>query len=88
LALELGADFVKVPYTGDPESFSWVVKAAGEVKVLVQGGSKKTEAELFTEIKGFMSAGASGMAVGRNIWQSKDPVEISRKIADIVFAAK
>ena len=25
IALEMGADFVKVPYTGDPESFRWVV---------------------------------------------------------------
>ena len=85
LALELGADFVKVPYTGDPESFSWVVKAAGEVKVLVQGGSKKTEEELFTEIKEFISAGASGMAVGRNIWQAEDPVGMAKKIAELVY---
>jgi class I fructose-bisphosphate aldolase len=86
LALELGADFVKVPYTGDHESFSWVVKAAGDVKVLVQGGSKKTEEEVFNEVEGFMSAGASGMAIGRNIWQSDDPVEMAKKIADIIWS--
>ncbi len=30
LGLELNADFVKVPYTGDSESFNWVVRAAGK----------------------------------------------------------
>lgn len=85
LSLELGADFVKLPYTGDPESFSWVVKSAGNVKVLVQGGSKKSEEELFAEISGFMSAGASGMAIGRNIWQADDPVTLSKRIAELIF---
>jgi len=86
LALELGADFVKLPYTGDKESFSWVVKSAGKVKVLVQGGKKKDEKGLLEEVGDFMSAGASGMAVGRNIWQDKNPVEVATKISKIVFA--
>lgn len=85
LALELGADFVKLPYTGDAESFKWVVKSAGKMMVLAQGGSKKEEGELVEEVKGIMEAGATGLAIGRNIWQSSDPVGISKKIAEIVF---
>ncbi len=85
LALELGADFAKLPYTGDPASFAWVVKSAGATKVLVQGGIKKEEAELLHETQDFMAAGATGMAVGRNIWQSADPVTIAQKLAKIVF---
>lgn len=85
LALELGADFVKVPYTGNPESFKWVVKSAGKVKVLVQGGSRKTEEQLLEEIMGAMEAGAVGAAIGRNIWQSADPVGMAKKIAEIVY---
>ncbi|MBI4157226.1 aldolase [Candidatus Woesebacteria bacterium] len=85
LALELGADFVKVPYTGDSESFKWVVESAGKTKVLVQGGSKKTEEELLEEIKGAVGSGAVGVAIGRNIWQSADPVGMAKKIAEIVY---
>lgn len=85
IALEMGADFVKVPYTGDSESFSWVVKSAGKTKVLIQGGSKKTEEELLAEIKGAMSAGATGVAIGRNIWQSPDPVGMAKKIERVVY---
>jgi len=85
LALELGADFAKLPYTGDVESFEWVVKSAGKMKVVVQGGSKKDEGVLLDQVWEFMKAGATGMAVGRNIWQSDDPVGISKKIAEIVF---
>ncbi len=85
IALEMGADFVKVPYTGDAESFSWVVKSAGETKVLIQGGSQKTEEQLLEEIGGAMSAGAAGVAVGRNIWQSSDPVGMAKKIERVVY---
>jgi len=87
IALEMGADFVKVPYTGDPESFSWVVKSAGKTRVLIQGGSKKTEDELLQEIKGAVGAGASGVAIGRNIWQSPDPVGMAKKVKEAVYSA-
>lgn len=86
LALELGADVAKMPYTGDPESFEWVVKNAGKTQVVVQGGLKKEEGTLLEEVRGFMKAGAVGMAVGRNVWQDADPVSISKKIAEVVYA--
>jgi class I fructose-bisphosphate aldolase len=85
IALELGADFAKLPYTGDSESFAWVVKSAAATKVLVQGGSKKEEMELLKEVGEFMSVGASGLAIGRNVWQSTDPVSMSQKLAKLVF---
>lgn len=85
IALEMGADFVKVPYTGDPESFRWVVRSAGKVKVMIQGGAKKTEDELLAEVQGAMAAGATGVAIGRNVWQSPNPEEIAKKVAAIVY---
>lgn len=85
LGLELNADFVKVPYTGDVESFSWVVRAAGKTGVLAQGGKKIEESEFLAEATEIMQAGAKGLAVGRNIWQDKNPDEVSSKLAEIVF---
>ena len=86
LGLELGADVIKLPYTGDPESFAWVVKNAGKALVVVQGGTKKDEEGLLSEVRGLMQAGACGMAIGRNIWQGSDPVGLSKKIAEIVYS--
>lgn len=85
LGLELNADFVKVPYTGDVEGFKWVVQCAGKTGVLAQGGSKEDWANLENEITGVMEAGARGVAIGRNVWQDPNPDEVSRKIADIVY---
>ena len=85
LGLELGADMVKLPYTGDKDSFDWVVKSAGKTLVVVQGGTKKAEEELAVEVKEIMAAGAAGMAVGRNIWQHERPVEMAKKIAKVIW---
>lgn len=85
IALEMGADFVKVPYTGDAESFRWVVKSAGKVKVMIHGGAKKTEEELLAEVKGAIGAGATGVAIGRNVWQNPNPAEVAKKVAAIVY---
>lgn len=85
LGLELNADLVKVPFTGDEEGFSWVVRSAGKTGVVAQGGKKKEGKELEEEIGEIMRAGAKGMAIGRNIWQSKDPEEMSKKVAELVF---
>lgn len=85
LGLELNADFVKVPYTGDPESFNWVVRAAGRTGVLAQGGKKMDWENLEEEITGVMKAGAKGIAIGRNVWQDENPNEVSKKLAEIVY---
>lgn len=85
LGLELNADFVKVPYTGDPESFSWVVRAAGKTGVLAQGGKKVDWSNLEDEVAGVMKAGAAGIAIGRNVWQDENPNEVSKKLAEIVY---
>lgn len=88
LGLELGADFIKIPYTGDPKSFEWVVKSAGKTKVLVSGGVKRSTDEFLKDVKDFMSVGTTGIAVGRNVWQSKDPVGVSKKLAEAIYGDK
>lgn len=85
LALELNADFVKIPYTGDPESFAWAVRAAGKTGVLAQGGKKVDWENLEEEVRGVMQAGAAGIAIGRNVWQDENPNEVSKRLAEIVY---
>lgn len=85
VGLELGADIVKIRYTGDIASFKWAVASAGKTKVVVMGGSKMAEESFLKMVQDCLEAGAIGMAVGRNVWQSPNPLEIAGKIADIIF---
>ena len=87
--LELGADAVKIKYTGDSKTFSWAVKAAAGVRVFMSGGPKaSTEEDFLRQVKGVMDAGATGLAVGRNVWQSQDPLETAHKLKRIIFGGE
>jgi class I fructose-bisphosphate aldolase len=84
--LEVGADAVKIKYTGDVESFKWAVKSAGKVKVFMSGGPKApTEADFLAQVRGALDAGATGLAVGRNVWQSSDPPRMARALHRLVI---
>jgi len=85
VGLELGADIVKIPYTGDPASFKWVVQSAGRTKVVVMGGSKEPEEAFLERTRIVMEAGAIGLAVGRNVWQAERPLAVAEKIARIIW---
>jgi fructose-bisphosphate aldolase, class I len=85
VGLEIGADIIKISYNGNLRDLEWAVKSAGRCKVVVAGGGKKDEVELLEQVKEIMQAGAIGLAVGRNVWQSSKPSEISGKIKKIVF---
>ncbi|OHD22100.1 MAG: fructose-bisphosphate aldolase, partial [Spirochaetes bacterium GWC1_27_15] len=69
---ELGADFVKTNYTGDPKSFEEVIKGC-PAPILIAGGSKMSDEETFLMIEGAMKAGAKGLSIGRNVFQHKNP---------------
>ena len=84
--LEAGADAVKIKYTGDKESFSWAVKSAGKAKVFMSGGPKAPSDEDFlAQVRGVMAAGATGLAVGRNVWQHNDPMKMATALKEIIF---
>jgi class I fructose-bisphosphate aldolase len=88
IGLELGADMVKVKYTGSPESFRWVVQSAYPTKVVMSGGPMtKTDKEFLSRVKDVLTAGAAGIAVGRNVWQRQDPLIISEKIYQLIFGS-
>jgi len=88
IGLELGADIVKVKYTGSPESFRWVVQSASPTKVVMSGGPMtNTDEEFLSMVKDVLAAGAIGIAVGRNVWQRKDPLAISDRIRQIIFGS-
>lgn len=73
VAAELGADIVKVAYTGQPETFTTVVDGC-PVPVVIAGGEKmETDRDILTMVDGALKAGACGMSIGRNVFQHADP---------------
>ena len=84
LGAELGADIVKVPYTGSPESFREVVKGCFVPVVIAGGGKIKTDRDILEMVKGAMVAGGAGVSIGRNVFQHKDPSKIVKAICKIV----
>ena len=85
VGLEIGADIVKIKYNGNVSDLKWAVKSAGRCKVVIAGGIKKSEKELLEDVKKIRDAGAIGLAIGRNVWQAKDPLKITKKIKKIIW---
>ncbi|MBE8539924.1 fructose-bisphosphate aldolase [Geoglobus acetivorans] len=83
VANEIGADIVKTNYTGDAESFKDVLKFS-KAPVVIAGGSKTDETSLLKTIEEAISAGAGGVAIGRNVFQSRNPRNLVLKISEIV----
>lgn len=83
MAVELGADALKIPYTGDVETFRNLVEVAG-VPVLVLGGARsdneRDALELFAE---GLQAGGSGCLMGRNVTKSPDPENMVAQLCGI-----
>ncbi len=86
--LEIGADIIKIKLEGTIKDLKWAVKTAGKTKVVIAGGIKEGEKEFLRQVKDIMDAGATGLAVGRNIWQSKKPIELSNRLRKIIFGKK
>jgi class I fructose-bisphosphate aldolase len=83
--LEVGADIVKIKYGGNVNDLKWAVKSAGRCKVVIAGGVKKNPSDFLKQVRDIKKAGASGLAIGRNVWQAKEPLELSKKIRAILF---
>ncbi|MBE9566139.1 MAG: class I fructose-bisphosphate aldolase family protein, partial [Proteobacteria bacterium] len=84
LGAELGADIVKVNYTGSPESFREVI-AGCPIPVLIAGGEKvETDEELLRMVAGSLEAGGAGASIGRNAFQHADPEGMVRAISMVV----
>jgi class I fructose-bisphosphate aldolase len=83
--LEIGADIIKIQYNGNSKDLSWAVKSAGKTKVVIAGGVKKDEELFLKQVKDIMSTGCIGLAIGRNVWQSPNPLEITNKIKKVIW---
>jgi len=81
---ELGADIVKVPYTGSVDSFTEVVNGC-PVPVVIAGGPKMgSDEDIFKMVAGALKAGAAGLSIGRNAFQHKNPERMVQALCKMV----
>ncbi len=84
IAAELGANIVKTYFCEDFEK----VVGGCPVPVVIAGGKKIDERDALTLAYQAVSAGASGVDMGRNIFQSKWPVQMIQTVRSIVQEGK
>ena len=80
IVAELGANIIKTYYC---ENFEEVV-AACPVPIVVAGGKKLPEDEALTLAYNSIKGGARGVDMGRNIFQSTNPVEMAMSVRKVV----
>ncbi|UCE50471.1 MAG: orotidine 5'-phosphate decarboxylase, partial [Phycisphaerales bacterium] len=81
---ELGADIVKVVYTGSVESFTEVVEGC-PVPVVIAGGPKMdSDKDIFKMVRDALEAGAAGVSIGRNAFQHRDPAKMVQALSKVV----
>jgi len=84
LGAELGADIVKVSYTGSPDTFRKVVEGC-HVPVIIAGGPKMDSDQAILEmVKGAIDAGGAGTSIGRNVFQHDNPTKIVQALHMVV----
>ena len=82
--MELGADVVKVPYTGDVDSFARVTECCC-IPVVIAGGPKTESSREFLQmVKESLMAGGAGLSVGRNVFQHPNRVLLLKALRGIV----
>lgn len=77
---ELGAAFVKTYYV---EDFDTVI-AACPVPIVIAGGKKLAELDALKMARNAIDAGAAGVDMGRNIFQSEAPIAMIRAVNKVV----
>ena len=80
MAAELGAHIVKTYYVKD---FEKVVETC-PVPIVIAGGKKQPEKEALQMAYNAIQAGAIGVDMGRNIFQSSDPVGMIKAVNAVV----
>jgi len=88
IALEIGADILKVPYLGEMNRFETFIKRI-KLPVFVLGGPKmESVLDMLKVAEESIKAGATGLIFGRNIWQNPDMEKLIEGLKEIVHNNK
>lgn len=85
ICVETGAHMIKTYYC---ENFQEVVEACGKVPVVIAGGKKIEEKEALQMAFNAIKDGAVGVDMGRNIFQSDNPIGMIKAVRAVVHEGK
>ncbi|MGH3264417.1 MAG: class I fructose-bisphosphate aldolase [Trebonia sp.] len=90
IAMELGADIVKVAYPGSKDVMRSLVDELGVPVVILGGPGASTATDLVALVEEAMSSGASGIVIGRQVWQraSDERSVLIRALVDVVHGRR
>ncbi|MDL2291485.1 2-amino-3,7-dideoxy-D-threo-hept-6-ulosonate synthase [Desulfovibrio sp. OttesenSCG-928-F20] len=84
VGVELGADVVKVAYTGSADSFAAVTQGCC-IPVMIAGGAKMDSSrDLLQMVHDSLQAGGGGISLGRNVFQHENPERLLRSLRGLV----
>jgi 2-amino-4,5-dihydroxy-6-oxo-7-(phosphooxy)heptanoate synthase len=84
LAMDLGADIVKVPFAGTAAEMADVVRACPVPLIVAGGPPASTDDEVLEYVAEALRGGVAGVAMGRKIFQARDPGLMARRVAQLV----
>jgi predicted phospho-2-dehydro-3-deoxyheptonate aldolase len=84
---EMGADIVKVPYTGSPETFLEVTEGCASPVVIAGGEKMESDEDVLRMVHGAVAAGGAGASIGRNVFQHRSPASMVKAIAAVVHGS-
>lgn len=85
---EYGADIIKTTYAGTAEEFKKVIAASYQPVVVLGGEKTKNLNDLFVCLEQALTAGAAGVAIGRNVWKHPDPEKVTSTLVELVHHGK
>ena len=83
-AVELGADIIKADPSEDLLEYHRVIEVAPGVPVLVRGGGRVSDSEIFARTRQVLEQGAAGIVYGRNVIQHANPKGMTRALMAMV----
>ena len=84
IGCEIGADVVKMHYTGSPDTFRSVCAALYVPAVVLGGAPGESDEAALREVREAIDAGAAGVAIGRRIWTRERPERMVAALGEII----
>ncbi len=81
---EMGADLLKIQYSGSLESFRDVLAPLFVPAIVLGGAPRASVRGVLADVHDAMAAGAVGIAIGRNIWAHPTPAKMIAAMASII----
>ena len=87
IGAELGADLIKASYCGPADAYRTALGSCYRPVVVLGGEKVNDEKEMLQNIAEALEAGATGVAIGRNVWQHTNPAGVCRSLVELIHGS-